>query len=72
MFSGVLKTPEIIAVFNRIDRADFIPERHQDEAYQDYPISIGFGQTISQPTTVAFMFELLDPKTGDIVLDIGS
>jgi protein-L-isoaspartate(D-aspartate) O-methyltransferase len=40
--------------------------------YCDYPLSIGMGQTISQPTTVAIMLELLHPRAGDEVLDIGS
>lgn len=70
--SWVLKTPAFIDAFRRIDRSNFIPENHRDEAYEDYPIPIGFGQTISQPTTVAFMIELLDPKPWNIILDIGS
>lgn len=72
IFFKVLKTPDIIDAFKRIDRADFVPEKYRNEAYEDYPLPIGFGQTISQPATVAFMFELLRPKPGDIVLDIGS
>lgn len=67
-----LKTPAIITAFKRVDRADFVPDEYRQEAYEDYPLPIGFGQTISQPTTVAFMIELLDPKPGNIVLDIGS
>lgn len=58
--------------FNVIDRADFVPQKFRDEAYEDYPLTIGFGQTISQPTTVAFMLEKLDVKTGQHVLDVGS
>lgn len=69
--SGVLKTPEIINAFYKIDRNDFVPEEFSLEAYEDYPIPIGFGQTISQPTTVAFMLELLSPKAGDKILDVG-
>lgn len=72
IISWVLKTPEIIVAFRQIDRADFVPESHQNVAYEDYPLPIGFGQTISQPTTVAFMMEILDPRPGNIVLDIGS
>lgn len=67
-----LKTPEIIEAFRKIDRADFLPEELKNQAGVDAPLSIGFGQTISQPLTVAFMLELLQPKTGDKILDIGS
>ncbi len=70
--SGVLKTPRIVEAFGRVDRAYFIPEELRQYAYIDAPLSIGEGQTISQPWTVAFMLELLQPKEGDRVLDIGS
>jgi len=69
---GYLKTPEIIKAFREIDRKDFVPSYLKDEAYINAPLSIGFGQTISQPLTVAFMLELLQPKKGDKILDIGS
>jgi len=69
---GYLKTPRIINAFRHIDRADFVPEELRFEAYVDAPLPIGFGQTISQPSTVAFMLELLDPRPGDSILDIGS
>jgi protein-L-isoaspartate(D-aspartate) O-methyltransferase len=69
---GYLKTPEIIKAFQQVDRRDFVLPEDEIEPYGDYPLSIGFGQTISQPSTVAFMFELLQPKEGDIVLDVGS
>ena len=69
---GYLKTPSIIEAFKKIDRADFIPEDRKKEAYGNYPLPIGFGQTISQPLTVAFMLELLEPNPGEKILDIGS
>ena len=49
-----------------------MPAVHQDKAYKDYPLPIGYGQTISQPFTVTFMLELLAPQKGDKVLDVGS
>jgi len=67
-----LKTPRIIQAFKKIDRADFVLEQYKDQAYQNYPLPISFGQTISQPATVAFMLELLQPEPGDKILDIGS
>ncbi|MDD5377447.1 MAG: protein-L-isoaspartate O-methyltransferase [Candidatus Gracilibacteria bacterium] len=70
--SGILRTPEIVAAFRQVDRSDFVLEHYWNEAYQNYPLPIGLGQTISQPSTVAFMLELLDPRAGDVVLDIGS
>lgn len=69
---GYLKSPLIIDAFGVVDRKDFVPEEFQDEAYGNYPLPIGFGQTISQPLTVAFMLELLSPKPGEKILDIGS
>ncbi len=75
---GYLKTPEIIKAFKKIKRADFVPDEMVREKGRDFvaeynaPLSIGYGQTISQPLTVAFMLELLQPKKGDKVLDIGS
>lgn len=69
---GVLHTPDIADAFLAVDRKDFIPAANHGEAYGDYPISIGHGQTISQPYTVAFMLELLEPRKGEKILDIGS
>ena len=67
-----LKTPRIIEAFRAIDRADFIVSEHRDKAYANYPLPIGHEQTISQPLTVAFMLELLQPETGEKILDAGS
>ena len=68
----VLKSEKLKEAFESIDRADFILEDYKVEAYEDYPLPIGSGQTISQPTTVAFMLELLDPQKGEKILDVGS
>lgn len=67
-----LKTPAIIEAFRKINRADFLPDDLKNDAGVNAPLPIGFGQTISQPLTVAFMLELLQPKAGDKILDIGS
>jgi len=69
---GALRTPKIIEAFRVIDRKYFVPDWFADEIYGDYPLPIGENQTISQPTTVAFMLELLGAQEGDRVLDIGS
>jgi protein-L-isoaspartate(D-aspartate) O-methyltransferase len=68
---GVLVSPQLVESFNAIDRKDFVLPGMEDEAYEDYPLVIGAGQTISQPYTVAFMLELLELKESDTVLDIG-
>lgn len=67
-----LKTPAIIDAFRVIERQDFVLPEYQSEAYGNYPLPIGLGQTISQPLTVAFMLELLEPQPGDKVLEIGA
>src|SRR3990167_9676503 len=69
---AVLKTALIINAFKKTDRADFVLSDFKKEAYRDNPLPIGYNVTISQPTTVAFMLELLEPKKGDKILDIGS
>ncbi|MBI4217191.1 MAG: protein-L-isoaspartate O-methyltransferase [Parcubacteria group bacterium] len=69
---GVLKTQAIIEAFSRVDRKDFVPRDFQGYAYGDYPLPIAGEQTISQPTTVAFMLELLQPRQGEKILDVGS
>ncbi len=69
---GILKSPYIIAAFDAIDRADFVPQALRNHAYKNIPLPIGHGQTISQPFTVAFMLELLDPRPGQKIMDVGS
>ena len=69
---GYLKTERIIEAFLGVDRKDFVLEQYEDEAYLDIPLPIGYGQTISQPATVAFMLELLQPEEGDKIMDIGA
>ena len=69
---GWLKTPEIINAFKKIKREDFLPEESKNLAELNEALPIGLGQTISQPLTVAFMLELLQPKPGDKILDVGA
>ncbi len=68
---GGYLSPEIERAFSKIDRADFVPDNLKEYAYEDVPLSIGFGQTISQPQVVAFMINLLSVKEDDNILDIG-
>jgi len=79
---GWLKTKIIVEAFQKIKRGDFLapsslgegglPGDIKNSAELNIALPIGFGQTISQPLTVAFMIELLQPKRGEKILDIGS
>jgi len=69
---NAIRSPQIVEAFRNIDRAGFVPETVKEEVYNDIPLPIGEEQTISQPSTVAFMLELLEPQRGEKILDIGS
>jgi protein-L-isoaspartate(D-aspartate) O-methyltransferase len=69
---GYLKSDLIIDAFSEISRVEFVPKEFESEADADIALPIGFGQTISQPLTVAIMLELLDPQRDQKILDIGS
>jgi protein-L-isoaspartate(D-aspartate) O-methyltransferase len=69
---GYLKTPAIIGAFRLIRRRDFMPEEIAIQESINAPLPIGHGATISQPLTVAYMFELLKPAAGQNILDVGS
>ncbi len=56
----------------KVERHLFVPARSRSRAYDDGPLPIGYGQTISQPFIVAYMTQLVDPKPGDKVLEIGA
>ncbi len=55
-----------------VPRHEFLPLRLRSEAYADYPLPIGHGQTISQPYIVAFMTEAIRPQPGEKILEIGA
>lgn len=67
----ILRDARIEAALRAVDRRDFVPKELEDSAYEDDPLPIGFGQTISQPYTVVFMLEWLEVSEGEKVLDIG-
>lgn len=69
---GILKKPQTIEAFKKIKRADFVKPEYFEKAHEDRPFPLTAGQTISQPTTVAFMIEKLELQPGDKVLDLGS
>ena len=68
---GITDT-QVLDAMRKVERHRFVPAGYLDEAYMDYPLPIGEGQTISQPYIVAFMTEALDLKPGDKVLEIGT
>ena len=69
---GILKTPEVIRAFLKVPREEFVPPELRDYAYDDRPLPIGYGQTISAPHMVAIMTEELGPRRGDKVLEVGT
>lgn len=67
-----IKNRDVLAAMRKVERHLFVPEKAVPEAYNDYPLSIGEGQTISQPFIVALMTEALRLKPSDRVLEIGT
>ncbi len=67
-----VKDERVLAAMARVPRHEFAPERYRDQAYDDHPLPIGEGQTISQPYIVALMLEALALTPSDRVLDIGT
>ncbi len=68
---GIDHQPTIQAMQN-VERHLFVPRAQQRRAYDDGPMPIGYGQTISQPYIVAYMTQLVNPQSGDRVLEIGA
>jgi|GEM_PF-677515 len=70
---GYLKNQNIIRAFEKVDRADFVPDDQKEYAYENRPLPLFGGKAaISQPLVVAFMLELLDPRSGEKILEIGT
>ena len=67
-----VKDPRVLAAMREVPREAFVPEEIRERAYEDGPLPIGDGQTISQPYVVAWMVEALDLGEGDRVLEIGA
>lgn len=63
---------KVMKAMSEVNRADFVPESARDYAYNNGPLSIGFGQTISQPYIVALMTDLLELSRTDQVLEVGT
>lgn len=67
-----VKDPAVLRAMRSVPRHLFVPSEYLDNAYEDHPLPIGYGQTISQPYIVAWMTELLELKPGEKVLEIGT
>ena len=67
-----IRDGRVLDAMARVPRHEFVPERFQAQAYEDHPIPIGYGQTISQPYIVALMLEALALEPTDKVLEIGT
>jgi len=69
---GQLSDPNLAAAFSFVDRVDFVRPVDVTSAYLNEPLAIGFGQTISQPSTVALMLKWLEVSPGQNILEIGA
>ncbi|MFQ5779001.1 MAG: protein-L-isoaspartate(D-aspartate) O-methyltransferase, partial [Terriglobia bacterium] len=67
-----VRDPRVLDAMRRVPRHEFVSPESRSLAYGDYPLSIGLGQTISQPYIVAKMTELLKPQPDDRVLEVGT
>lgn len=67
-----IKNEKVLTAMRKIPRHLFVPKSRINEAYDDGPIPIGFGQTISQPFIVAYMTEIIEPEKCKKVLEIGT
>lgn len=67
-----ISSSELLRSMGSVPRHLFVPEPWTGQAYEDHPIPIGHGQTISQPYVVARMTELLAPVSGERILEVGT
>jgi protein-L-isoaspartate(D-aspartate) O-methyltransferase len=67
-----IEDAEVLRAMRSVPQHEFVPEEYLDQAYENHPLPIGYGQTISQPFIVAWMTELLELKPGEKVLEIGT
>lgn len=67
-----VRDERVLAAMERVPRHEFAPEPYRNQAYEDHPLPIGEGQTISQPYIVAVMLEALALSASDRVLEVGT
>jgi len=63
---------DVMRSLGTVERHEFVPARQKPFAYENRPLPIGHGQTISQPYIVALMTDLIEPSRDDVVLEIGT
>lgn len=69
---GNLESSKVEEAILGTPREEFVPEQYKEHAYADAPLSIGHGQTVSQPSVVAKMTQWLQPEEGDKILEVGA
>jgi len=62
----------ILQSLESVRRHEFVPDKLKKEAYENHPLPIGYGQTISQPYIVALMTDLVQPGPDDVILEVGT
>ena len=67
-----IKDQRVLTALQKVPRHEFVPVEKRSSAYENIPLAIGYGQTISQPYIVALMTELLEIKADDKILEIGT
>jgi protein-L-isoaspartate(D-aspartate) O-methyltransferase len=67
-----IRNERVLQAMEKVPRHEFVPESVRAHAYEDRPLPIGYGQTISQPFIVAFMTEQVNPQTGERILEVGT
>jgi protein-L-isoaspartate(D-aspartate) O-methyltransferase len=67
-----IENPLILEAMRKVPRHEFVPENLRAVAYEDHPLPIGYGQTISQPFIVGLMTQSIEPKVGMRILEIGT
>jgi protein-L-isoaspartate(D-aspartate) O-methyltransferase len=67
-----IRNPDVLKAMRKVPRHLFVPEEYMSDAYNDYPLPIGYGQTISQPYIVAYMTAAVNPNKNKRVLEVGT
>jgi len=70
--SGEAFAPAVLDALGSVPRHEFVPADQRGNAYDNRPLPIGYGQTISQPYIVALMTDLVQPGADDVVLEVGT